>query len=268
MIEDAWPMLAKSFGTLLNEYVEDMEYAFPLEANGVRLSCFGLSKRRSRLANGRSELLVSTVSSSSGESSTISDATEIEHAWPGWKLVVSKEEPKAVAPEDVKDYIEAYSDWLVLDSVWPQLDAFLHGFRSSQLFDQHTLLLLGPSNLKAYVEGTDILNIDELRAATRYDGYVATQRYITSFWRVVTSWPQEKQKLLLKFVTAAERIPISGASHLTFIIKKAQPENLDALPTSSTCFGTLMLPRYPSTEIMAAKLSLALKYGAEGFGAG
>lgn len=268
MIEDAWPTLARSLRSLLSEYVEDLEYAFPLEANGVRLSCFGLTKRRALVTGGRSELQVSTISASSGESSTMSDAAEIAHAWPGWKLVMSYEEPKAVTSDHIEDYIEAHSDWLVFDSVWPQLDAFLHGFRSSRLIDQQTLSLLGPSHLKAYVEGTDTLDIHELRAATRYDGYNATQRYITSFWRVVASWPQEKQKLLLKFVTAAERIPISGASHLTFIIKKAQPDNLDALPTSSTCFGTLMLPRYPSTEIMAEKLSLALKYGAEGFGAG
>ncbi|KAL9534696.1 putative E3 ubiquitin-protein ligase [Sphaerulina musiva] len=270
MIEDAWPTLARSLRSLLSEFVEDLEYAFPLEANGLRLSCLHVENRHALLTGGRSELCIHTASPSSSACGAMPDITDMEHAWPGWKLTMSTSaaEPPAVTPEHVEDYINAYSQWLCFDSVLPQLEAFIHGFRSSALIDSQTLSLLGPSHLQAYVEGMDMLNIHDLKAAVRYDGYVPTQKYILAFWRVVASWPPEKQKLLLKFVTATERIPISGASSLTFIIKRAYPETLQALPTSSTCFGTLMLPRYPSTEIMAEKLSLALKFGAEGFGAG
>lgn len=270
MIEDAWPTLARSLRSLLSEFVEDLEYAFPLEANGLRLSCLHVGNRHALLTGGRSELCIHTASPSSSACGAMPDITDMEHAWPGWKLTMSTSaaEPPAVTPEHVEDYINAYSQWLCFDSVLPQLEAFIHGFRSSALIDSQTLSLLSPSHLQAYVEGMDMLNIHDLKAAVRYDGYVPTQKYILAFWRVVASWPPEKQKLLLKFVTATERIPISGASSLTFIIKRAYPETLQALPTSSTCFGTLMLPRYPSTEIMAEKLSLALKFGAEGFGAG
>ncbi|KAF2209381.1 hypothetical protein CERZMDRAFT_61493 [Cercospora zeae-maydis SCOH1-5] len=223
-IEDAWPAVTRSLQSLRTEYVEDLEFAFPLEANGIQVLCLPFTDEQNASTPDRFTLQVR--------------------------------------------YLAAYSTWLCYGSVRPQIQAFVHGFRTSQLFSRSALSLLGPSLLKSHVEGTDALDIADLKAVTRYDGYDAKQKYIQAFWRIVAAWSQEKQKLLLKFVTAAERIPTGGASHLTFIIKRSQPHDLNALPTSSTCFGTLMLPRYQSPEILAAKLDIALKFGAEGFGTG
>ena len=38
------------------------------------------------------------------------------------------------------------------------------------------------------------------------------------------------------------------------------------LPTSSTCFGTLYLPRYKDEQTLERKLGIALEFGGEGFG--
>ncbi|USW48144.1 Putative ubiquitin- ligase E3A zinc-binding protein [Septoria linicola] len=267
LIQDGWPALAKSLQSLRGEFVDDLEFAFPIEANGLRLSCLPLEPNDLTQANDRRKLKV-VDATATGQLHGAVDMTPIKYAWPGWELTFSEEEPHAVTPEDVERYIRTYAWWLCYSSVQPQLEALLHGFQSSELISRDTLSILGPEHLKAYVEGADFLDIQDLRAATRYDGYEAKQKYIQSFWRIVAAWTQEKQKLLLKFVTATERIPIAGASHLTFIIKRAHPDSIDALPTSSTCFGTLLLPRYASPEIMAAKLDLALNFGAEGFGTG
>ncbi|EME89277.1 uncharacterized protein MYCFIDRAFT_26938 [Pseudocercospora fijiensis CIRAD86] len=189
-------------------------------------------------------------------------------AFPGWKVAKTSEDSIAVTPENKNEYVETYVDWLCYISVRPQFDAFLKGFHESQLFPEGALSILGPSLLKSYIEGTDTFDLNDLKAATRYDGYDAKSKYIQNFWRVVAAWPEEKQKQLLKFVTAAERIPITGVKNLVFIIKKANVENLENLPTSSTCFGTLMLPRYANADILREKLGLALKFGTEGFGTG
>ncbi|PPJ53628.1 hypothetical protein CBER1_00841 [Cercospora berteroae] len=269
MIQDAWPTVARSLRSLRTEYVEDLEFAFPLEANGIRLSCLPLTGETNSSLHDRLKLRVVSSSLSSRSSVRPSiDMNQLRHAWPGWDIVESEEKPEPVAPENIERYLAAYSTWLCYHSVRPQIQAFAHGFRTSQLLNRTTLSILGPSLLKSYVEGTDVLDIADLKAAARYDGYDERLKYIQAFWRIVAAWPQEKQKLLLKFVTAAERIPIGGAGHLTFIIKRSQPNDPNALPTSSTCFGTLMLPRYQSHEILAAKLDIALKFGAEGFGTG
>jgi hypothetical protein len=40
----------------------------------------------------------------------------------------------------------------------------------------------------------------------------------------------------------------------------------ELLPTSSTCFGTLYLPRYKDEETLERKLGIALEFGGVGFG--
>ncbi|KAF2766637.1 hypothetical protein EJ03DRAFT_277710 [Teratosphaeria nubilosa] len=129
------------------------------------------------------------------------------------------------------------------------------------------------SSLRAYVEGSSNLDVNQLRAATRYDGYDPGSPYIDIFWGVVSAWSHEKQKQLLKFVTAAERLPFGGARYITFVIQRVDlgPEGGDEyadLPTSSTCFGTLMLPVYADKDILERKLGLAVELGCEGFGTG
>ena len=43
-------------------------------------------------------------------------------------------------------------------------------------------------------------------------------------------------------------------------------EAVELLPTSSTCFGTLYLPRYKDEETLERKLGIALEFGGVGFG--
>ncbi|SMQ50117.1 unnamed protein product [Zymoseptoria tritici ST99CH_1A5] len=279
-IVDCWPTTARSLQSILDNDVDDLEleYSFPLEANGLRLAAH-LPSSHSIGGKFRMSITNAAPLSHHEESATAVEYRETPEApsldyrallneWPGWHLKLSTRTPKTVTSANKDNYVQAHIKWLTCYSVLPQLTAFLKGFHSAGLFEPLTLQLFGMKALKAYVEGSDTLDINDLRAATRYDGYDAKSRYITSFWDVVTSWSQEKQKQLLKFVTAAERIPITGASQLTFVIKRGHPESLNNLPTSSTCFGTLILPKYASVETLKEKLSKAVEYGAVGFGNG
>lgn len=268
-IRDGWPTIAKSLQGVMEESIEGMEYAFALEANGVRLTALPVVDDHARDPSSPRQMKVvnaTSIRQDLSAGSSLVDVTGI--SWPGWTLTKADHDPQSAEPSDLKPYVAAYVRWLTYSSVAPQIDAFIKGFRSSGLFDLRTLNILGPANLKAFVEGSDRLNIDELRAAARYDGYNPTSKYIQNFWNIVTAWPEEKQKRLLKFVTAAERIPVLGAAYLTFIIRKAHTADVGHLPTSSTCFGTLMLPKYATSDILSAKLDLALEYGLEGFGTG
>lgn len=98
--------------------------------------------------------------------------------------------------------------------------------------------------------------------------FTKTEPYIQSFWSVVEGWDEECQKKLLQFVTAAERVPVSG--QLLFRISKQYGEEGlgkdGALPRSSTCISTLYLPVYESTAVMEGKLRTALSFGVVGFG--
>ncbi|EME50119.1 hypothetical protein DOTSEDRAFT_41268 [Dothistroma septosporum NZE10] len=264
-LNDTWADEVRSLQSILNDEVEDLEYSFPLEANGLR---FSVQYPVARSEPARYELHISDIMLIDGGRPDASHCNPTYLEWPGWRLSGPSGEAEVVTAENKTRYVQDYIYHLCYGSVAPQLDAFLKGFHGCGLIPRKVLAIFQDHQLKSHLEGSDHLDIDELKAAARYDGYEAKSKYIQMFWRVVSSWPEKKQKLLLKFVTAAERIPITGASQLTFVIKKAATENLESLPASSTCFGTLILPRYPTAEILQAKLSLALMYGSEGFGTG
>lgn len=263
MLDDGWPEIAKSLRRLTDEDIKDLDFTFDLNANGMHMSV--LSPRQ----NGKDDVLkpssqnlILRVVHHHPEKFALEEMT-----WPGWTFKKTSINAEEVTPSNKARYIREKVCWHIHISVAPQLSAVLEGFRSTDLFPNDTLkYLFNASSLKAYTEGTDYLDINQLRAMATYTDYDAREDYIKSFWRVVSGWPQSKQKQLLKFVTAAERIPISGPGQLVFAIKQA--DNPEHLPTSHTCFGTLDLPRYDSTKIMDEKLSLALRYGSEGFGMG
>ncbi len=85
------------------------------------------------------------------------------------------------------------------------------------------------------------------------------------FWDVVHNELdfEDKQKLL-EFVTGSNRAPIGGLGNLGLKLQRAGPDS-DNLPTSHTCFNTLLLPEYSSKEKLQNRLTLALKE-CKGFG--
>ncbi|KAF7191194.1 putative E3 ubiquitin-protein ligase HECTD2 [Pseudocercospora fuligena] len=278
-LQDGWSTMARSLKSIMDGEFYGLDFELPLEANGLRLSVLPPQKHEKGQRDSDLKVVDATpiihhagsVRSFDETRATLDTSLNLEQlsqGFPGWNVTKKAEEPMAVTSENKDDYVNTYVNWLCYTSVRPQFDALLKGFHETQLFPEGALSILGPSLLKSYIEGTDTFDLNDLKAATRYDGYDAKSKYIQTFWRVVAAWPEEKQKQLLKFVTAAERIPITGVKNLVFIIKKANVENLENLPTSSTCFGTLMLPRYASADILREKLGLALKFGTEGFGTG
>lgn len=72
-----------------------------------------------------------------------------------------------------------------------------------------------------------------------------------------------KKKFLL-FTTGSDRIPVGGATMMTFKVSRALVCT-HMLPQAHTCFNQLMLPDYPTRDILKEKLSIAIAYS-EGFG--
>ena len=289
-IRDGWPSVSKSLKSMLEEDIPGLDASLPLEVNGLRLAV-SAHKQGLYHENGRQNLFVfdavpivhhdatrnhhskspasqlqiaPSIETQQGEVDSLLES--IKDAWPGWHLVKEDQEPDEVTPTIKTPYIQSYIDWLSFDSISPQFHAFKRGFAT--LMPSSTTRILLPRTLRALLEGEKHLDLDALRRATVYDGYDPRSRYIQHFWRIVASWPEEKQKLLVKFVTATERIPTGGAGNLTFKVQRVEPVSAEMLPSSSTCFGTLMLPKYGSVEVLERKLGVAIEFGAEGFGSG
>lgn len=83
-------------------------------------------------------------------------------------------------------------------------------------------------------------------------------------WQVVEEFKGDERKLFLKFFTGSDRAPIGGLSNLRCIIQRDGPDS-NKLPTSHTCFNTLLLPSYRTREKLVDRLKLAIM-NSEGFG--
>ncbi|KAK5713412.1 hypothetical protein LTR17_017593 [Elasticomyces elasticus] len=281
-LADGWPTEAGNLQKFSDDPDADWaEFQFGTEANGVRLYA-----REPAMYDDTSDEPVNGVRPYAREPAIYDDTSddpvtlEVVDAlsaetgaevqvdslsWPGFRF--EKVDRATVAPvvaANKERYLTAYVGWVVATSVMPQLKAFHRGFY--RIVDQHSLSILSstPETLKSALEGSTRLDVDDLRKYTKYTNYYPNSSYIVDFWDVVKNWPEKKQRQLLQFVTAVERVPLGGCRYLTFEITRLWDPNL--LPESSTCFSMLKLPQYDTKEILDEKLTLALEFGLEGFG--
>ncbi|KAI0438978.1 hypothetical protein F4803DRAFT_533080 [Xylaria telfairii] len=170
-----------------------------------------------------------------------------------------------VTGENRNAFVSDYIRYLTDVSVSPQYEAFSRGFRTC--LHPKSLTLLTPSLLQAIVEGTQEIDIAELRAVARYSGWDANHRTIRDFWSVVKKFDDRMRRKLLEFVTSSDRLPVGGAGNIQFVIQKNGEEEGEGarLPTAYTCYGHLLLPEYRDKEVLRERLSMAVE-NAEGFG--
>ena len=173
----------------------------------------------------------------------------------------SKDAPP-VTNENRNSYVSDFIRYLTEISVQPQFDAFKAGFFAC--IDRRTIKLFNADTLQSVVEGIQTIDISEMRHITDYNGWDSTHQSIKDFWSIVESFDNLRKRKLLEFVTASDRVPVGGMKNLVFIINKNGVGD-ERLPSSSTCYGVLMLPQYTSKDAMKEKLEMALD-NTEGFG--
>jgi hypothetical protein len=169
----------------------------------------------------------------------------------------------AVTSDNREEYVMLYVKWLLVDSIYPQYDAFERGFM--RVMENSSLDLLRPEDLELLVVGSPELDFQALEKNTEYEGYDETSDVVHNFWRFVQSAPPETQMKLLMFTTGSSKAPIGGLGELPFKIQKAGPDSMQ-LPSSHTCFNTLLLPDYGDNyEKLEERLGRAI-LECEGFG--
>jgi hypothetical protein len=240
--KDGWPDLMAGFEKLLAWADGDVgdifmrDYAFSYEAFGQRID----------------HNMEEPYSLGKSNSPTIQEDV----------LTTGTKEAKLVTNENRKAFVRDYIQHLVVLSIQPQLHAFIKGFITC--LQPKSLHFFTPATLRSLVEGEQHVSITELRRCARYeDHYSPTHPTIQKFWRVAEQFAQEDCRHLLEFVTASDRVPVTGYEGITFVIVRMR--NTDMLPTSSTCFGKLYLPDYQDEEELKRKLYLAIR-NSKGFG--
>ena len=128
-------------------------------------------------------------------------------------------EANMVTNENREQYVKDYIFWLTEKSVQPQYKAFARGFYIC--LDKKALSIFTPEALQNVVEGNETIDVSELQSATKYEnGYSADHSTIKDFWFVVRSFSEDQLRKLLEFVTASDRVPVKGASSMTFLVQR------------------------------------------------
>lgn len=296
-IEDGWPELTRGLSILRDWPEENVEevftrpYVFSVDAFGTTLDVdmdkahenflrrHGKQERLQRDEEMKKQAKTMPskgpaitrdsreVASSSGFSmSSSEDQDEPFHQLaflPSTPRRTSNSEPIMVTNKNRQDYISDYIAHLTHSTIEPQYNAFATGFYTC--LSRKSISLFTPSNLKALVEGLPHIDVKSLERVTRYEGgYHHLHPTIVKFWTVVNSWPEEKVRQLLEFVTASDRLPVGGVERVTFVVQKNGLGD-GRLPTSLTCFGRLLLPEYNSEEKLREGLEIAVA-NSKGFG--
>ncbi|MEW5307247.1 MAG: hypothetical protein WDW36_009655 [Sanguina aurantia] len=160
-------------------------------------------------------------------------------------------------------YVELLVDWVLNRSISRQFESFAAGFR--MLSAGPAMRLFNSQELERLVCGSPNLDFEALQRAASYDGgFTPQSRAVVWLWQIVQGLALSDKKALLKFFTGSDRAPIGGLGELRCIIQRDGGDS-HKLPTSHTCFNTLLLPDYASHGKMMSLLQLAIN-NSEGFG--
>jgi len=167
-----------------------------------------------------------------------------------------------VTKENKEEYVKLYVNWMLSDSIQQQFEHFYSGFM--RVMNGASLTLLQADELELLVAGEPHLDFKELEKVAEYEGYPPEHPVIKFLWNVVQQMDLDYQRKFLMFVTGSMKAPLGGLGKLKFKVQRMGPDS-DQLPTSHTCFNTLLLPEYNSEEKLKERLMIAISE-CEGFG--
>lgn len=130
--------------------------------------------------------------------------------------------------------------------------------------DETLVHMMEPEELRALLNGSSELDLNQLQQGSRYEGYTSDSAVILWLWEILKDLDQAMIQQFLTFCTGCERAPIAGLQSVQLTISKNGNGN-DRLPTSHTCFNVLLLPEYESKEVLNERLQTAIG-NSEGFG--
>jgi len=164
-------------------------------------------------------------------------------------------------------YIASMAYYYLHQRIRTQSNAFRRGLNKCipvgwiRMFNSKELqLIIGGSSSKFDIN-------DMKRHSNCSNGYHPDQPYIQSFWKILSEFSIEQQAKFMKFVTSCSRPPLLGFKKLNpkFCLQQIRIDHdSDRLPIAATCFNLLKLPKYSSSEVLKAKLLLAINE-AQGF---
>jgi len=165
----------------------------------------------------------------------------------------------AITNENKAEYVQLAAMHRLVGSVRPQLEALRAGFY--EVMAPNVLEKFSEGELELLLHGMPVIDIEDWKKHCEYRaGFTDTHQVILWFWEIVDDWDQEMRARLLQFVTGTSKIPTGGFAGLygangpkRFQIIRVF--DITRLPQANTCFNELLLPPYPTKELLADRLT-------------
>jgi len=129
------------------------------------------------------------------------------------------------------------------------------------LIQSSVFLLFSAEQIELLVCGTQKIDWAQLREITRYGSLSATSDRAQWLWEILEELDDEQSVQFLRFVCGRSRLPPRVADlGMQMVVIGADASHKDSLPSASTCFFQLLLPRYSSKDTMREKLLYAIRH--------
>ncbi|XP_072543292.1 ubiquitin-protein ligase E3C isoform X1 [Salminus brasiliensis] len=157
-------------------------------------------------------------------------------------------------------YIHLVADYRLNKQIRAHCLAFRQGL--ANVVNLEWLRMFDQQEIQVLISGARVpICLDDLKKFTNYSGgYSASHPVIKIFWDVVENFSDDEKRKLLKFVTSCSRPPLLGFKELypAFCIHNGG-NDLERLPTASTCMNLLKLPEFCDEQLMRSKLLYAIE---------
>lgn len=188
---------------------------------------------------------------------TFVDSNDVELCKYGGDILVTN--------ENKEEYIKLIIENKIINENIEYLDSIANGFRSVVDFD--IISLFDTQKIQEIVYGVETIDVNDWMQNTVYNR--ECKKEFDNFFRIISKWSNEKLQKLLVFATGSSNVPFGGFKNFvnyggTFTLH-FNKNDLNALPTSHTCFNKIEIPCYPSYQIFEQKLTLAIECDEFGF---
>lgn len=160
-----------------------------------------------------------------------------------------------VTPETRMHFVKLMTNFKINVQSRLQMKAFAKGL--FEVIKPHWLLLFDFNELQTLISGdAHDIDLDDLKANVVYGGgYTSNDKTVKDLFEILEDFDQEMKGKFLKFVTSSSKKPLLGFKELSpnFGIFKAG-DDVNRLPTASTCVNLLKLPDYKNKRLLREKL--------------
>ena len=135
-------------------------------------------------------------------------------------------------------------------------------------------LTLSAADMRLLLSGRETIDVALVaQHVTLQGGFTQESRVVRWFWDTLEAFGEKERACVLQFATGSSRLPADGLDPPLNLTKMALDSVVEHTPTGSdgwplpkahTCFNQLVLPEYPTLDMLGEKLLFAAK-NTEGF---